>query len=99
MFFDGEEAFVRWTDTDSLYGSRHLAKRMAEAMLMVDREVTVSQLETIVSDCCCTHVNCAAHCLLELITVGSGPTKENLGIIMAALCSNGQATGHYVLLL
>lgn len=27
IFFDGEEAFDKWTDTDSLYGSRHLAKR------------------------------------------------------------------------
>jgi len=26
-FFDGEEAFGEWTDTDSLYGSRHLAAR------------------------------------------------------------------------
>lgn len=25
IFFDGEEAFVRWSETDSLYGSRHLA--------------------------------------------------------------------------
>ena len=25
VFFDGEEAFVSWTATDSLYGSRHLA--------------------------------------------------------------------------
>ncbi|XP_065175797.1 glutaminyl-peptide cyclotransferase-like isoform X1 [Sycon ciliatum] len=31
LFFDGEEAFVRWTDTDSLYGSRHLAAKMAAA--------------------------------------------------------------------
>jgi glutaminyl-peptide cyclotransferase len=22
VFFDGEEAFIRWTDTDSIYGSR-----------------------------------------------------------------------------
>ncbi|XP_037316706.2 glutaminyl-peptide cyclotransferase-like a isoform X2 [Pungitius pungitius] len=29
VFFDGEEAFEEWTDTDSLYGSRHLAERMA----------------------------------------------------------------------
>jgi len=49
VFFDGEEAFVKWTDTDSLYGSRHLAKKMAEARVMVDREVIISQLETIVS--------------------------------------------------
>jgi len=27
VFFDGEEAVVDWTDTDSLYGSRHLADR------------------------------------------------------------------------
>ena len=26
VFFDGEEAFKRWTSTDSIYGSRHLAK-------------------------------------------------------------------------
>lgn len=27
IFFDGEEAFHQWTDTDSLYGSRHLAAK------------------------------------------------------------------------
>lgn len=27
VFFDGEEAFHEWTDTDSLYGSRHLAAK------------------------------------------------------------------------
>jgi Zn-dependent M28 family amino/carboxypeptidase len=27
VFFDGEEAFHDWTDTDSVYGSRHLAKK------------------------------------------------------------------------
>ena len=26
MFFDGEEAFKDWTDTDSIYGSRYYAK-------------------------------------------------------------------------
>ena len=26
VFFDGEEAFGQWTDTDSVYGSRHLAE-------------------------------------------------------------------------
>jgi Zn-dependent M28 family amino/carboxypeptidase len=30
-FLDGEEAQVRWTDTDSVYGSRELAARMALA--------------------------------------------------------------------
>ncbi len=27
VFLDGEEAFGEWSDTDSLYGSRHLAER------------------------------------------------------------------------
>ncbi|VDM53963.1 unnamed protein product [Angiostrongylus costaricensis] len=27
IFFDGEEAFVDWSETDSLYGSRHLAEK------------------------------------------------------------------------
>ncbi|MDQ6707584.1 MAG: M28 family peptidase [Acidobacteriota bacterium] len=27
VFLDGEEAFKQWTDTDSLYGSRHLAEK------------------------------------------------------------------------
>jgi len=27
VFFDGEEAVVNWTDTDSRYGSRHLASK------------------------------------------------------------------------
>ena len=27
VFFDGEEAFKDWTDTDSIYGSRHLAEK------------------------------------------------------------------------
>lgn len=29
VFFDGEESFEEWTATDSLYGARHLAERMA----------------------------------------------------------------------
>ncbi|VDL18204.1 unnamed protein product [Hymenolepis diminuta] len=29
IFFDGEEAFKEWTDTDSTYGSRHLAAKMS----------------------------------------------------------------------
>jgi glutaminyl-peptide cyclotransferase len=41
-FFDGEEARVSWTATDSLYGSRHLAaeltrsRRLPRAMILVD---------------------------------------------------------------
>lgn len=29
FLFDGEEAFVRWSSEDSLYGSRHLSESMA----------------------------------------------------------------------
>lgn len=29
VFFDGEESFEEWTDSDSLYGSRHLAELMS----------------------------------------------------------------------
>lgn len=30
IFFDGEEAFKQWTDTDSLYGSRRLASELQQ---------------------------------------------------------------------
>ncbi len=44
VFFDGEEALVNWSETDSLYGSRHLAAKLAadgeiariQAMILVD---------------------------------------------------------------
>ena len=44
VFFDGEEALKKWTASDSLYGSRHLAEKLAsdgklgqiKAMILVD---------------------------------------------------------------
>jgi len=44
VFFDGEEALVRWSNTDKLYGSRHLVQKLAsagelnrvQAMILVD---------------------------------------------------------------
>lgn len=30
VFFDGEEAFVNWSDTDSVYGSKNMAKRWSQ---------------------------------------------------------------------
>lgn len=30
VFFDGEEAFGEWSDTDSLYGSRHMAEQWSK---------------------------------------------------------------------
>ncbi|XP_003416128.1 glutaminyl-peptide cyclotransferase isoform X1 [Loxodonta africana] len=32
IFFDGEEAFFHWSPQDSLYGSRHLASKMASTL-------------------------------------------------------------------
>ena len=32
LFLDGEEAYLEWTNTDSLYGSRHLAELWATQM-------------------------------------------------------------------
>ena len=29
LFLDGEEAFVKWDKTDSIYGARNLAKKLA----------------------------------------------------------------------
>ncbi|TPX58660.1 hypothetical protein SpCBS45565_g07946 [Spizellomyces sp. 'palustris'] len=34
IFFDGEEAFVSWSETDSLYGSRHLAAKWESTYVM-----------------------------------------------------------------
>ncbi len=44
VFFDGEEAIREWTDTDSLYGSRHMVQKLSsagelgriQAMILVD---------------------------------------------------------------
>ena len=48
IFFDGEEAFVNWTPTDSIYGARHLAAKMEGRMKVVGREETVTELATMV---------------------------------------------------
>lgn len=38
VFFDGEEAFIQWTGSDSIYGSRHLAAKW-------ERENNLSNIE------------------------------------------------------
>lgn len=45
VFFDGEEAFVKWTQTDSLYGARHLAKKWSNTHLTNGSSATM--LDTI----------------------------------------------------
>uniref|UniRef100_A0A4W6CN14 Glutaminyl-peptide cyclotransferase n=1 Tax=Lates calcarifer TaxID=8187 RepID=A0A4W6CN14_LATCA len=42
VFFDGEESFEEWTATDSLYGSRHLAERMANTPHPADSSHTTA---------------------------------------------------------
>jgi glutaminyl-peptide cyclotransferase len=39
IFFDGEEAFQNWTDQDSLYGSRHLARKWELTKYKNGREI------------------------------------------------------------
>lgn len=39
IFFDGEEAFLNWSDTDSIYGSRHLAKKWETTKYKKEREI------------------------------------------------------------
>lgn len=36
VLFDGEEAFVQWSETDSLYGSRHLAEAWKDEISTID---------------------------------------------------------------
>ena len=56
VFFDGEEAFQTWTDSDSLYGSRHLAQkwnqqrfsRIAEEQERCGSKRLISELDRIV---------------------------------------------------
>lgn len=49
LFIDGEEAFVDWKQEDSLYGSRHLAKKWQNALWTNSKGQQVTQLQRIVS--------------------------------------------------
>ncbi|XP_077645242.1 glutaminyl-peptide cyclotransferase-like protein [Lonchura striata] len=44
LFLDGEEAFEAWSDSDSLYGARHLAAKMAARPHPAGSEVTAMSL-------------------------------------------------------
>ncbi len=50
IFFDGEEAFQHWTSTDSLYGSRQLARDMNEdaGLLSVNEKKGVEAMEAFI---------------------------------------------------
>lgn len=49
VFFDGEEALKDWTPDDSLYGSRHLAKKWSQSQFQTSTGQQVSDLQRIVS--------------------------------------------------
>lgn len=39
IFFDGEEAFLEWSNTDHTYGSRHLARKWEQTKYKNEREI------------------------------------------------------------
>ena len=48
LFLDGEEAFGDWTASDSLYGSRHLAKKWQDSTWTNSKGQRVTELQRIV---------------------------------------------------
>ena len=50
IFTDGEEAFVRWTSTDSIYGARRLATDMnrQDGLLSVNGKTGIEAMEAFV---------------------------------------------------
>jgi len=45
IFFDGEEAFVNWTEYDSIYGSKHLAEKWEKET--INENTTTTKLQAI----------------------------------------------------
>lgn len=84
MFFDGEEAYKEWTETDSLYGSRHLAKKLKDTF---DTNYPgTKQIDNIVSSIGMVQVTIAllSQCLCLLRTTGNY-TKTNTYICKEVL--------------
>lgn len=48
IFFDGEEAFRDWTQTDSLYGSRHLAAKWGLARSPAQNARLIDEIEAMI---------------------------------------------------
>ena len=48
VFLDGEEAIMRWTDTDSIYGARHLASELAQNVYQRSGDAIINDLDRIV---------------------------------------------------
>ena len=86
VFFDGEEAYDRWTATDSLYGSRHLAAKVPAIATVLDVCVVAFPVASTGAACqrpppLCHRVLTAA-CLalpcraLALVGVGGGAWRD-----------------------
>ncbi|KAJ3513744.1 hypothetical protein NLJ89_g2777 [Agrocybe chaxingu] len=48
VFFDGEEAFKDWTDTDSIYGARHLAEKWETSYVSPHQKRRMMDVQTTV---------------------------------------------------
>ncbi|XP_004525175.1 glutaminyl-peptide cyclotransferase [Ceratitis capitata] len=48
IFFDGEEAFKDWSDTDSIYGSRHLATKLSNTRSSTGSGSSIDRIEVLV---------------------------------------------------
>ncbi|XP_058684314.1 glutaminyl-peptide cyclotransferase-like protein isoform X2 [Poecile atricapillus] len=76
LFLDGEEAFGEWSDSDSLYGARHLAARMATRGHPAGSEVTAMSLLVLLdllggpSPAIHSHFSRTHHWFLRLVTIG-----------------------------
>jgi len=49
IFFDGEEAFEEWGPNDSIYGAKHLAKKLHNKKTAYGEGIHFSELDRIVS--------------------------------------------------
>lgn len=47
IFFDGEEAFLDWNEQDSIYGSRHLARKLSESTSMLRSNQQIRNIDKI----------------------------------------------------
>jgi len=48
IFFDGEEAFVEWSDTDSIWGARNLARKWANTPYPTGNTEMTTELDRMV---------------------------------------------------
>jgi len=79
IFFDGEEAFAEWTDTDSLYGARHLAAKWeAEGTLTSISTLVLLDLLGAASPNLQSHFDNTDDLHRKLVTLESSLRRENM---------------------